>query len=578
MRSNIGLLLVGLGIAAATSGCTVTEADSKTGTTGGTTTGSGVGGQGQGGGAAGGQGQGGAAADACNGVPVMGACSADKTKIQSCFVSEEAGQAPKIVDTVCDKGTACEMWKGSAACRPTGACFAGDTQCKDVDNLQICSGGAWVDSPCTGAKCVQSPGKGAACTQQDQGAGVTIRGHLDYEVKKPNAGLTDFETTGNEGAVDMFITAFADGELIGRGLTSVGGTGPNPGDFTGAVTKQPTAKSYIYFWPMLFDQTGNPRMAIAKAKSDAADYQQSDEYWSFGFETCAPADKCAGNDIDLGALLVDEASGAGAIHIFQWIDYGIFRVESLLPAIQPLTVGVFWNPDNQFDCGSCFAPPQMGGASVVFDAANQLADHYDSSLNISGSVKSPHHWSRTTINHEFGHWQMQSYSRSPGEGGAHYVDAPSRPGLAYSEGWATFVGQTNISTDNVNNEPIAFRKSQGTTFWVDLSTMKWSEGDIQLADPNGPLDQEINENIVSAMMWSLWAGGNAQAPQNLGDAPLFAVLPGSRLTGDLNRGYMTVDVVDYLDALKCEQQATAEQIAAVVAPVQFPYDNQEICQ
>jgi hypothetical protein len=577
MRSNIGLMLVGLGIAAGTAACTIQEAESKTGTTGGTTTATGTGGAGQGGGAQGGAGQGGQAADACNGVPVMGKCSDDKTKISSCLVSEEPGQDPKIVETTCEPGTACEIWKGAAACRPTGECFEGDTQCKDVDTLQICAKGVWNDSACSGAKCVQSPGKGAACQQQDQGAGITIRGHLDYEVKKPNASLTDFETTGNEGAVDMFITVFEGAELIGMGLTSPGGNGMNPGDFAFEVTKQPTADSHIYFWPMLFDQTGNPRMAVAKAKSDAADYQQSDEYWSFGFDTCNPAD-CSGNDIDLGPLLIDDANDAGAVHIFQWLDYGIFRMEGLYPNATPLTVSVFWAKDNQFDCGSCFAPPQMGGANVLYDAAANLSDHYDSSLNISGSDKSPHHWSRTTINHEFGHWQMQSYSKSPGEGGPHYVDAPSRPGLAYSEGWATFVGQTNISVDNVNNEPIAFRKSQGTTFWVNLSDMKWSGGDIQAADPNGPLDQEINENLVSAMMWSLWAGANAQAPQNLGDAPLFAVMDDDRLLGSADRGYFTVDMVDWLDALKCGQQATADQISAAVAPTQFPYDNQEICQ
>lgn len=173
---------------------------------------------------------------------------------------------------------------------------------------------------------------------------------------------------------------------------------------------------------------------------------------------------------------------------------------------------------------------------------------------------------------------MQSYSKSPGEGGEHFVDEASKPGLAYSEGWASFVGQTNISIDNSNNDPIEFRKSEGTTFWVDISKITSSDGTTDLPDPNGPIDQYISENVVTAMMWSLWAGANAQAPQNLGDGPMFNVLPGARLTGDVNRGYMTVDFVDYLDAMKCEGQATAAQISAVTQPAQYPYDNQELCQ
>jgi hypothetical protein len=593
MRSNIGLILLGLGIAAGSTACTVTnDTSGKTGAGGGTTTASGGGGAtgqggggtgGQGGQGTGGQGTGGAAANPCGAVPVAGACSPDNTKIQSCFVSEESNVPPKVVETTCDPGTACQVWKGTAACRPTGACFNGDTQCKDQQTLQICTNGQWVDSTCSGTKCIQSPGKGAACTQQDQGAGVTLRGHLDYQFKKPLPDLSDFGDCNGapctEGAVDMFITVFDNNELIGMGLTSVGDANTKPGDYSLQLTKQPTAQTYTYFWPMLFDQSGNPRMAIAKAKSDAADFQQADEYWSFGFETCNPVNKCAGSDVDMGSLLIDEANNSGAVHIYQWLDYGIFRVAGQYPnAPAPYSVGVFWNVGNQFDCGSCFAPPQMGGASVTYDAANQLADHYDTSLNISGSDASPHHWSRTTINHEFGHWVMQSYSKSPGEGGAHYVDQASKPGLAYSEGWATFLGQTNISTDNSNNEPIAFRKSQGTVFWVDISKLTWSGGNVELPDPNGALDQPINENVVTAMMWSLWAGANAQAPQNLNDGPMFTALASSRLTGDLNRGYATVDMVDYLDAMKCEKQATADQINAVTAPAHFPYDNKELCQ
>src|SRR5262249_25312803 len=156
--------------------------------------------------------------------------------------------------------------------------------------------------------------------------------------------------------------------LIGMGLTSIGAGGLNPGDFELELASNPTDKTFIYFWPMLFDDGGNPRMALAHARSPDVSDQTSDTYWSFGFAVCSGA-PC--NVTDLGNLLIKESDGSGAVHIYQWIDYGIFRLgdktSGLIPDVTPLTMAVFWEPGNEFNCGNCFAPPQMGGATVEFD-------------------------------------------------------------------------------------------------------------------------------------------------------------------------------------------------------------------
>lgn len=566
MRSYLGLVFISLAIGA--TACTIQNNETK-GSGGGattTTTGAGAGGGGTGG------------AGPCGEVPVLGEC-ATATTIKSCVVSEESGVDPKVLEVTCKAGTQCQMVNGAAACKPIGDCFDGDTRCATASTLETCVSGKWQSTDCGGGNsCSAHPGQGATCALQEAGTGIKLRGHLEYEFRKPNAALTDFSSTvSQEAAVDFFVTVYDGSDLIGMGLTSPGGNGMNPGDWEVELSKQPTDQTFYYFWPMLFDDNGNPRMAIAHAESDAADHQASTEYWSWGFgPVCDAPGAC--NTTDTGNQLIDEASGSGAAHIYQWIDYGIFRVADLLPNETPLTVSVFWEPGIKFDCGSCFAPPQMGGANVTYDKANDLVDHYESSLNIAGSDASPHHWSRTTINHEFGHWLMQSYSRSPGEGGVHYVDEASRPGLSYSEGWATFSGQTNISNSPADNDPIAFRKSNGTVFWVDLSKLTWSGGALELPDAEGPMDQYVNENVISAMMWSLWASQHAKNPQSLGDAPLYQVLRSNRLLQGPNRGYPTVDFIDYLDALKCENLATASQIGAVTTPVGYPYDNAEVCQ
>lgn len=564
MRTH--LALGGFGMMLVAAGCVITNPSNTTST--GSTGSTGSGGNGTGGHAEG---------DECKGVPTEGRC-VGTDKIESCFVSEEGNTPPQIIMSPCGAQKACQMVNGSASCKPTGACFDGATACKDSGTMQECVSGAWVETVCGGAdSCIAQPGAGASCGLQDPGSGIKLKGHVDYEFHSVNAALTDFDpTVQSEGAVDMFVTVFDDNNLIGMGLTSVGGNGTNPGDWEVNLASAPSDKTFVYFWPMLFDNNGNPRMALAHAQSDKVQTQASDKYWSFGFGPVCASGSCA--TTDMGKQLITEAEGSGAVNIYQWLDYGMFRVGGFIPNIEPLTMAVFWEPGNAFDCGNCFAPPQMGGAAVTFDPANGLIDHYDSSINISGTTDTPSHWARTTISHELGHWITQSYSKSPGEGGQHFVDQASKPGLAFSEGWATFSGQTNLSNSPADNDPIAFRKSHGTSFWVDVSNASWSEGLIDLPNANGPIDQEVNENVVTVMMWSLWASGNAQAPQGLGDEPMFKVLPSQRIVGSTNRGYFKVDMIDYLDAMKCEGLASDAQISAAAKPVHYPYDNKAVCQ
>lgn len=602
--SSKALLLVAAGMVAALSSnaCTIKEADgaagaggasgsnsagtsaggSATGGAGGSAAGTGGAGGASGGagGASGGAaGTAGATANPCGAVPTTGEC-VDKQTIRTCQISEESGAPSKLVDVKCSSQEECKIVQGAARCSPIGECYNGDTRCKDATTVETCTANKWVASSCGTSKCASKPGFPASCGLQDASSGLVLRGHLEYEFRKPNSTLTDFTTQlFTEAAVDFFVTVYEGADLIGAGLTSPGGGALKAGDWEVQLTKAVTPQSNVYFWPMLFDDSGNPRLAVARAESDSASHQKSNNYWYWGTPGCTAA-PCGS---DVGTYTIRENEGSGAAHIYQWFDYSIFRMQDLVPNVKPLTAAVFWEGGIggksavKFDCGSCFAPPQMGGADVVYEPSSGASDHYDSSLNISGSSLSPHHWSRATINHEIGHWIMQAYSRSPGEGGPHYVDQVSKPGLAYSEGFASFQGQATVSGSPSSNDSVAFRKSNGTTFWVDIGKVSWEGGAFQLPDPNGALDQDINENVVASMMWSLWAANNASKPQGLGDGPLYKVLPTARLINGPNRGYSRVDFVDYLDALRCGNFATAGQVTAVTSDLKFPYDNQPQC-
>jgi hypothetical protein len=174
---------------------------------------------------------------------------------------------------------------------------------------------------------------------------------------------------------------------------------------------------------------------------------------------------------------------------------------------------------------------------------------------------------------------MANNSLSPGEGGPHYLGQPSKPGLAYSEAWATAFGQSNISS------PIYVDQQEGTFFWVDISKYTYSNGSLQKCDPEGPIDQFVNENVAAGMIWKLWAYQPGQTPdtesvavedaqgQALGSDKIFKTLTYPALVnGTLNRGYSKVDTVDFLDAAFCSGSATDAQLKAVCDTAGFPYD------
>ncbi|MBI4702996.1 MAG: hypothetical protein HY744_17915 [Deltaproteobacteria bacterium] len=523
-------------------------------------------------GAGGAGGQGASPSGPCGKVPTTGECVGEN-KIRSCFVPSEPGEEPKIIEVECQPGEKCGPVGDGMGCVLVGECYEQSSRCKDEGTLQNCVNAKWVDTSCGNQKCLAQPGQGAMCTLGEASSGIKLRGHLDYEYLLPNKKLDDFDPTPHqEGAVDFFVTVYDDGELLGMGLTSF----ESPGDWDIELKHKPTDKTFYYFWPMLFDDNGVPRMAIAKAKSDDPLEQYSDEYWSWGFgPVCDKPGEC---DVeDTGEQLIPVKDNAGAANIYQWLDYGIFKLAELIPSVAPLTVAVFWGPPTEFTCGNCFVPPIGGGANVLYDKEKDAKDHYETTLNISGSEESPTHWAKSVITHELGHWVMASYTKSPGEGGPHYVDAPSIPGLAYSEGWATYCGQSLISKGPDDPDPIYFTKKHGTTFWIDLSKYSYSGGPLGKPDPNGPIDQDVNENVIAGMMFSFWASTKAATPQGLGWGALYETLRSQRLLGNLNRGYHTVDFIDYLDAMKCEKKASAEQIKAVTEAADYPYDNQEIC-
>lgn len=507
-----------------------------------------------------------APSDPCKGVPTTGVCI-DSKHISSCLASEDLDAGPpSLKQTTCPAGTACGLVNGAAQCQLTGECLDGAVECKSATVLRTCSGGSWTETACGGGdQCLAQPGVKPVCGAPTQGTGDHVGGTVEYEYRPRKSDLTGYDAPVSEGAQALFVAVYDGSTLIGTGVTD------SSGAFDVPLVQPTTTNTSIFFFPLMFDASSTPLVALAKATTSDSSVQTATEYWSWG------VNGFSAGQTDVGTVLIDEAHGSGAVYIYQWLAYGMQRDQALVPNGKPLSLLALWADGNGFDCGSCFYGPNFGGGEVDYGGGN--SDHFATTISISGTTDSPEHWSSSVVNHEFGHYTMQTYSLAPGEGGKHLVSGVYSPGLAYSEGWATFAGQAQLSGDPPN--PIYFNQQHGTTYWVNIDQLAYDQGPLPKPDPNGAIDQPMNEMVVAGTIWALWGDTSLGAHyQGLGDQAIFDTLTSSRLVSTAaNRGYKRVDLVDFLDAVSCSGAGTEANVTAVTGAVGFPYDVQnKTCQ
>lgn len=640
VRLTVGLATV-LGALTALSACTIKEADDGAAGSGGSSAaGSSAGGSatagsagtssaGTGGtstaGAAGAAiaGAGGAGDDPCNGISTQGQCEGNK--VVSCQLpppGDSAGVA-KLVTNDCGASYTCTPDAGGASCKLKTACLPGENRCSaDSKSLEVCKpdGSGFASTACgAGETCRGVPGKEAACEAAPQAGGVgadTLKGCVTFERKgMDTSGPTDIKV---EPAVLQFVAVYNGNDYIGYGIT-----GAADGCFEAQLTAPANAETTVYVFAMDFDPvTNQPLVAVAHYAGDDPDGtfpQTSTEYWNWsnkqdgcgaGLKAAVQVDKdgpgkhvlgTADHDADgVPDMLIPEVCGSGAVRIFQWTRFGMVRLgpdhyglesfvapdgkkKDIVTATESLkqdSIAVFWEKGKDVGCGACFLPKSLGPFHI--DPPGEVDDVFQTAIYISGTEKNPTQWSYSVLSHELGHWVMSNYSLSPGEGGPHYVSQASKPGLAYSEGWATSFGQWNVSFAGAW-DPLYIDTQDGTTFFVDIAkgTYRGSTA-LQRPDPNGGISQNINENIVAGMLFKLNADASGvDSPiaggQGLGPDPLFKSFVSPRVTGKLNRGYSKVDLIDFFDAGRCSESISDAAISAVSDDVTFPWDSSPQC-
>ena len=497
--------------------------------------------------------------DHCLNTPVEGTCLLDG-RLSVCFVPEGEHQTAEIMTQACPPGSRCNEDPFGARCVATGECIDGNTICASSTQLKTCRSGAWVSTTCTPGTCTNNPGVGASCSSGPSAG--TITGRVRYEMRDRTDGLQGYGTIQVADASGVLAVVTDGAQTLGSAVAG------EDGSFTVSVAAMPSAAGRITFFPHLDDGFGETLYTVGRAVASCRDSatactDTSTSAGTWGWSTNL------NSRTNVGTITITEGEGSGALHIFEWMRYGLDRVRGLYGDSVPRSLMAVWEPGTSWSCGACF---------MNWPGTMSTTTFYDTSIVIGGADDDETHWSKSVIMHELGHWVMATYSKTPNEGGPHTVLSVSRPGLAWSEGWASYFGQTAIGEREGAPEPLYFDKQNGNSFWINLEEVTASGGTFTMPKLTDPMDQYVNEFVVASMLWDLGDPASTGEPAAMGHDLVANGIRTARLRGTVNRGYSKVDLVDYLDGILCDDMIVGSTLSTVIRNIfKFPYDGTPSC-
>ncbi len=457
-----------------------------------------------------------------------------------------------------------------ATCLPVSQCTPGDAHCVSSTQLETCNTqGVWVDSSCQNG--CAGEGSSATCTVA---APALYSGTVLYAVRGPNATYpSDWTTTTTDVAAPGLLVMSMTGcnttcQPVDSTTTDATGAfsvhvpaSPGPGDELFLI-----AASYANDGALEY-MVGDPQVGMVDQPISVAPL--SPKIWSWSAPISAPA---SGVTFHIG-----EAAHSGALRVFDYVHSAHAHAASQFGGVGGLPLVAWLGYGTSWDCGSCFSETPT----------SVLGHPLESQIWFDGTLSDERWWSDAVTAHELGHWVMASYGLPPGEGGKHCFGELSYPGLAWSEGWATW------HSCDLRSSSVFYDKQEGTMFYWDLDTRVYSPniGEWQRPSPSGGLLQLIDENDVASQLWSISRGASSSA--------LYNALVSPRMTSRISqtpslRGYtrhswtvnsscLPIDPVntgvpapclaDMLDALDCSGVAPSI-IDAATDPVNgYPYDS-----
>ncbi len=528
--------------------------------------------------------------DPCGGVTVRGRC-ATTARAEYCVSTSEVGDQ-RIVRIDCVGGERCSTdADGNAGCQLVAACRDGATECIGLTQLRTCVGGSWVTRTCP-RECISTP-IGDSC-----GADLATRmvsGRVVYEARGLDR-LPDPRDWGTtpiaaraQGFMVLSVRRNADMSqtLIDATTTSVGTDG---GRFSIRVPTSATVNDSIVVVTASADALGNlnyivaiPGFSFVDAPRQLAGVQPPNAtLWAWPRQS----DRFVSGD----TITITTAEGSGAARVFDYLRYvyGYAQEKFGRPG---MTLVAWVQYGTRWNCGACMASSPI----LLFGNATTPGINFDAQVWIDGGSLSQGYWSDAVTSHEFGHWVMNSFSARPTESGRHLLGSRVYPGMAWSEGFATWFS-SDARGDTLYFDKQTNETGTGTNFlWFDIGSRRYG------TPPSTPpawtrptasagLVQRIDENEVAAMLWAI-RGGSASTIAAMYQALASPHMRGSpfargytawdweldertgEIVGAYDTGSPAPHLADFLDALMCSGFNRSAIDAATQPTLYYPYPS-----
>lgn len=514
-------------------------------------------------------------ADPCEGVPEKGACNGEGG-FKWCEVNAEQGTTVKTQS--CQSYESCQMVSAEAKCVvKADRCLPGSSKC-DGTRLGTCNeSGNWELAPCTSSTC-REMALSAYCDP-----GIDTRSHsarLKYQAKDiDQKSLNRWSDLFEVNAAGVLVVSVRGNTIIDSTRTDKDGkftvnipADLQTGDALGFVAARPKTGSTGVGVSMA---VVNPKLKEGANKVDGLARAGGGEFWSWMFDLPST---------HTDSYLITDEKLSGAMRMFDWMSQLMDLAEGTYPSKPSQPLAVWMQPNVTWDCGACQWDEDNRVGAFVF-ARNIVAEM---------TAQNEEYWSRAVYAHEFGHYVMSVWGVSPGEGGTHCQGFSYPPGLAWSEGWATWYSSEARRSSGMGQ--IYYDKQNGAFFTSNIQTREFSGGKAwNRPKPEGGLLQLIVEDEVSAMMWTL-----SSSP--LTATALYQALASGRMTtSPFGRGYLRMSwdvggdgcstanaksstvsapmLADLFDAVMCAGASAAVLDAATEPTKYYPYpSNNPICK
>lgn len=502
--------------------------------------------------------------DPCVGVPAAGRCVG--AAIERC-VTPTGSSTPFVALLPCGPASTCAATAAGPACVPTAQCPPGASECHG-DALAVCDArGLWQETTCGGG-CKATP-LGAACRPAI--ALSRYVNDLTYEYRAPNEQYTDWSpTTRSAFAQRLLIISFANGAILDATFTdsqghfeldAVPAADEDGDDFIAAFASTVDAQGRTTYAVVA------PGLSPGRVDSTAVVTQgaPAPQLWRWTWTR---------RDVpDQGGVYIALTSGAGAAFVYDYLRYIHDFADGFFGPRPNAALAVWFGFGVDWTCGACFYDAPAPILNIPFYSQAFIPGGADEAF-----------WSAPVLAHELGHWLMATYGTSPGEGGPHMLGVPSHPGLAWSEGFATWF------SDLVRGEGFYYDKQRGVFFFVDHRN-RWYSSGVPWPRPEAAygLDQLIDESEVTRMLLGLTTEGNVGAMLAAIASPRMNVAP--FLRGYLRRTWDGLDgrglplpawstrdsaphLADFLDAVVCSGAASPAEVDTQTEPtIHYPFPS-----